>query len=112
MMAIIEETIVNEWLWQLSRVPGEGYLTPADTNSVIDGVGDGCRCRTLGAFSAAEDWHVRAVHQDGLNCGRFWKTQHRVAVPIAAGDAVLIKGDLLFKCPAGGLEEAALQLIA
>ena len=63
-------------------------------------------------FTSTKERHSRTVDQYRFNFGRLGEVQDRVGIPIAAGDTLPVKLDLLVQGPAGSLGEAALQLVA
>ena len=68
-------------------------------------------CGTGDPFAHAQRGFFGAGDEFNVNAGQFAETQNRVAVPVGAGDAMVIKLHLLLEHPAGDLDHASFELV-
>ena len=90
----------------------KGNQAQPDTHRIEDGIGNRRRYWPHRPLPYPHIGLPRPIDQDGIDLRRVLKTQNRVAVPIATGDAVLVKCHLLLQRPAGSLQERTLKLVA
>ena len=84
----------------------------ADSDSVVDRIGNRGRGGPLCAFADPQIRQARAIEEHGVDLGHLAETQDRIGSPVDAGDPMPVEGHLLVQRPARRLGESPLELIA
>ena len=80
------------------------------TPDASKGVGEGRGDRSDRALAGAGRRQIGAVDQHDVDrLGRLGDVEDRVGEPVGAGDPGAVEGDLLRQCPAGALDDVALD---
>src|SRR5947209_5998904 len=115
-LAKASRTVTGDWSRsQQSRhhpVAGEGEVAEAGAEGVRDGVADRGDGGAAACFADAERGEISGgVDQLDEHFGHLAEAQHRVALPVARGDAGGVEPHPFLQGPARGLDDAAFELV-